>query len=59
MKKLGKNLQSTFGYQRTFEDFIWYNNWYFVPLFNIEKALGFRFLFDFLIKFKLQKKYGS
>ena len=48
---MGKNLQSTFGYQTTFEEL--------VPLFNIEKTLGFRFLFDSLIKFKLQKKHDD
>ena len=41
------------------KNFISYDNWYFVPLFNIEKALGFRFLFDSLIKFKLQKKHDD
>ena len=41
------------------KNFISYDNWYFVPLFNIEEALGFRFLFDSLIKFKLQKKHDS
>ena len=41
------------------KNFISYNNWYFVPSFNIEKALGFRFLFDSLIKFKLQKKHDN
>ena len=41
------------------KNFISYNNWYFLPSFNIEKALGFRFLFDSLIKFKLQKKHDN
>ena len=41
------------------KNFISYDNWYFVPLFNIEKALGFRFLFDSLIKLKLQKKHDN
>ena len=41
------------------KNFILYDNWYFVPLFNIEKALGFRFLFDSLIKLKLQKKHDN
>ena len=35
------------------KNFISHDNWYFVPLFNIEKALSFRLLFDSLIKFKL------
>ena len=55
-KKLVKNLQSTFGYRKTFGELCFFNNWLFVPSYKIEKALGFRFLFDSLIKFKLQKK---
>ena len=39
--------------------FILFDNWYFVLSFNIEKARGFRFLFDSLIKFKLQKKHND
>ena len=35
------------------KNFISHDNWYFVPLFNIEKTLSFRLLFDSLIKFKL------
>ena len=41
------------------KNFISFNNWYFVPSFNIEKALGFRFLYDSLIKFQLQKKHDD
>ena len=41
------------------KNFISYDNWYFVLLFNIKKALGFRFLFDSFIKFKLQKKHDD
>ena len=41
------------------KNFISYDNWYFAPSFNIEKALGFRFLFDSLTKFKLQKKHDN
>ena len=41
------------------KNFISYDNWYFDPSFNIEKALGFRFLFDSLIKLKLQKKHDN
>ena len=41
------------------KNFISFHNWYVVPLFNIEKALVFRFLFDSLIKFKLQKYYDD
>ena len=39
------------------KNFILYDNWYFVSLYNIEEAFGFRFLFDSLIKFKSQKKH--
>ena len=58
-----KNWGKTY-YQRLFieellKNFLSYDNWYFVPSFNIEKALGFRFLFDSLIKFKLQKKHDD
>ena len=41
------------------KNFILFDNWYFVLSFNIEKARGFRFLFDSLIKFKLQKKHDD
>ena len=41
------------------KNFILYDNWYFVPSLNIEKVLGFRFLFDSLIKLKLQKKHDD
>ena len=41
------------------KNFISYNNWHFVPWFNIDKALGFRFLLDSLIKFKLKKKHDN
>ena len=41
------------------KNFISYDNWYFVPSFNIENALGFRFLFGSLIKSKLQKKHDD
>ena len=41
------------------KNFISYDNWYFVPSFKIEKAPGFRFLFDSLIKFKLQKNMAA
>ena len=36
-------------------NFILYDNWYFVWSFNIEKALGFRFLFDSLINLSYTK----
>ena len=39
------------------KNFILYDNWYFVSSYKIEKALGFKFLFDSLIKFKLQKNH--
>ena len=41
------------------KNFISHNNWYFVPSVNIEKALGFIFLYNSLIKFKLQKKHDD
>ena len=41
------------------QNFVSYDNWCFVPSFNKEKAPGFRFLFDSLIKFKLQKKHDN
>ena len=41
------------------KNFISFDNWYFVLSFNIEKTLGFRYLFDSLIKFKLQKKHDD
>ena len=41
------------------KNFISHDNWYFVLLFNIEKALGSRFLYDSLMKFKLQKKHDN
>ena len=39
------------------KNFILYDNWYFALSYNIEKAFGFRFLFNSLIKFRLQKKH--
>ena len=41
------------------KNFILHNNWYFVSLFNIENVLGSRFLYDSLMKFKLQKKHDN
>ena len=41
------------------KNYILYNKWYFVLSYEIEKVLGFRFLFDSLIKFKLQKKHDN
>ena len=58
MKKIGnKFCNQQLVIEELLNNFISYKNWYFVPLFNMEKALGFRFLFDSLIKFKLQKKH--
>ena len=58
MKKIGnKFCNQQLVIEELLKNFISYKNWYFVPLFNMEKALGFRFLFDSLIKFKLQKKH--
>ena len=58
MKKIGnKFCNQHLAIEELLKNFISYKNWYFVPLFNMEKALGFRFLFDSLIKFKLQKKH--
>ena len=60
MKKIGnKFCNQQLVIEELLKNFISYKNWYFVPLFNMEKALGFRFLFDSLIKFKLQKKHDD
>ena len=50
-----KNCNQRLVIEELLKNFILYNTWYVVPSFNIEKALGFRFLFDSFIKFKLQK----
>ena len=60
MKKVGNKIcNQHLVIEELLKNFISYKNWYFVPLFNMEKALGFRFLFDSLIKFKLQKKHDN
>ena len=58
-KNWGKTCYQRLFIEELLKNFLSYDNWYFVPSFNIEKALGFRFLFDSLIKFKLQKKHDD
>ena len=58
-KNWGKTCYQRLLIEELLKNFLSYDNWYFVPSFNIEKALGFRFLFDSLIKFKLQKKHDN
>ena len=53
-KKIGKKFAVNIWLSK---NFILYDNWYFVLSYNIEKAFGFRFLFNSLIKFRLQKKH--
>ena len=60
MKKIGnKFCNQRLVIEELLKNFILFDNWYFVLSFNIEKARGFRFLFDSLIKFKLQKKHDD
>ena len=58
-KNWGKTCYQRLFIEELLKNFLSYDNWYFVPSFSIEKALGFRFLFDSLIKFKLQKKHDD
>ena len=58
-KNWQKILNQCFVIEELSKNFISYDNWYFVPSYKIEKALGFRFLFDSFTKFKLQKKHDD